>query len=68
MPRKRIVSKRKVLPDPRYNSVLVTRFINNLMKKGKKSIAQSILYGAFDIIGEKPKKILCQCFKVHLIM
>ncbi len=56
MPRKRIVSKRKVLPDPRYNSVLVTRFINNLMNKGKKSIAQSILYGAFDIIGEKTKK------------
>jgi small subunit ribosomal protein S7 len=56
MPRKRIVSIRKVLSDPRYNSVLVARFINNLMKKGKKSIAQSILYGAFEIIGEKTKK------------
>ncbi len=56
MPRKKIVAKRKIAPDPRYNDVLVAKFINNLMKKGKKSIAQSILYEAFDIIEEKTKQ------------
>ena len=56
MPRKRIVAKRKVIPDPKYNNVLVAKFVNNLMKKGKKSIAQSTLYGAFDIIEERMKQ------------
>ena len=44
------------LPDPKYKSQLVAKFINSLMKKGKKSMAQSILYGAFDIIKEKTKE------------
>ena len=56
MPRKRVVAKREVIPDPTYKSVLVSKFINNLVKKGKKSIAQSILYGSFDIIKEKTNK------------
>ena len=56
MPRKRVISKREVTPDSEYKSVLVAKFVNNLMKKGKKSIAQSILYGAFDIIREKTKQ------------
>jgi small subunit ribosomal protein S7 len=56
MPRKRIVAKREVMPDPKYDSVLAAKFINNLMRKGKKSIAQSILYGSFDIIKEKTKQ------------
>jgi len=55
MPRRRGVTKRKILADPKYNSVLVARFINNLLKKGKKSVAESILYGAFDIIENKVK-------------
>ncbi|MEA3486065.1 MAG: 30S ribosomal protein S7 [Thermodesulfobacteriota bacterium] len=55
MPRRRGVTKRKILADPKYNSVLVARFINNLLKKGKKSVAESILYGAFDIIENKIK-------------
>ncbi len=55
MPRKRVVTKREIIPDPKYKSVLVTKFINNMMKKGKKSVAQSILYEAFDIIREKMK-------------
>ena len=50
MPRKRVVAKRKITPDAKQNSVLVAKFINNLMKQGKKSTAQAILYGAFDII------------------
>ena len=53
MPRKRVVTKREIEADPTFNSRLVAKFINCLLKKGKKSIAQSILYGAFDIIREK---------------
>jgi len=56
MPRKRVVARRDVMPDPRYKSVLVDKFINNMMKQGKRSIAQSILYKAFDIIKEKLKE------------
>ncbi len=55
MPRKRVVEKREIIPDPKYKSVLVSKFVNSLMKDGKKSVAQSILYGAFDIIREKTK-------------
>jgi small subunit ribosomal protein S7 len=55
MPRRREVAKREVLPDPKYNNRLVAKFINNLLKCGKKSTAESILYGAFDIIENKMK-------------
>ena len=53
MPRKGHVAKRDVLPDPIYNSKLVSRLINNIMQDGKKGTAQTILYNAFDIISEK---------------
>jgi small subunit ribosomal protein S7 len=53
MPRRREVVKRDVLPDPKYNSRLVTKFINNLMQQGKKSTAESIFYGSLDLIGER---------------
>jgi small subunit ribosomal protein S7 len=56
MPRRREITKREILPDPKYNNVLVAKFINNLLKKGKKSVADSILYGAFDIIEGKMKE------------
>jgi small subunit ribosomal protein S7 len=53
MPRKRVVTRREIAADPKYKNVLVAKFINSLMKKGKRSIAQSILYGSLDIISEK---------------
>lgn len=53
MPRKGHVAKRDVLPDPIYNSKLVSRLINNIMQDGKKGTAQTILYSAFDLIAEK---------------
>ena len=53
MPRKGPVPKRDVLPDPVYHSKLVTRFINKVMLDGKKGIAESIVYDAFDIIRSK---------------
>ena len=56
MPRRGKVQKRKRLPDPVYNSELVTRCINNIMKMGKKSRAERIFYGAMEIIAEKTKK------------
>ncbi|WP_134702141.1 30S ribosomal protein S7 [Ammoniphilus sp. YIM 78166] len=53
MPRKGPVTRRDVLPDPIYNSKLVTRLVNRMMVDGKKGTAQGILYGAFDVIKER---------------
>ena len=53
MPRRGSIAKRDVLPDPIYNSKLVTRLINNIMYDGKKGVAQKIVYGAFDVIQAK---------------
>ena len=53
MPRRRLVPKRKILPDPKYRDVTVTKFINALMLDGKKSVAEKILYQAFDEIVER---------------
>ena len=53
MPRRREVPERTIIPDPKYNSQLVSKFINSIMRDGKKSVAESILYGAFDIVKEK---------------
>ena len=56
MPRRGNVPKREVLPDPLYNSVLVTKLVNSIMLDGKKGVAQKIVYSAFDIIKEKSGK------------
>ncbi|RKY69286.1 MAG: 30S ribosomal protein S7 [Candidatus Latescibacterota bacterium] len=53
MPRRRRPEKRQLLPDPKFGSVLVTKFVNNLMRQGKKSVAESIFYRAIDLIEEK---------------
>jgi small subunit ribosomal protein S7 len=53
VPRRGNVPKREILPDPVYNSVLVTKLINSIMLDGKKGVAQKVVYGAFDIIAEK---------------
>ena len=53
MPRRSGVPKRDVLPDPVYNSKVVTKVVNQIMLDGKKGLAQEIVYGAFDIIREK---------------
>lgn len=63
MPRKGAVPKRDVLPDPVYNSKIVTRFINKVMLSGKKGVAQSIVYGAFDIIQAKTGKEPLEVFE-----
>jgi len=53
MPRRRIVARRQVLPDPKYGSELLAKFINMLMEDGKKSVAERIMYGALDQIADK---------------
>ena len=63
MPRRGNVAKRDVLPDPMYNSKLVTRLINNIMLDGKKGVAQKIVYGAFDIVAEKTGKEPLEVFE-----
>ena len=63
MPRRGNIAKRDVLPDPLYNSKMVTRLINNVMYDGKKGVAQKIVYGAFDIISEKTGKDPLEVFE-----
>jgi len=66
MPRRRVVEKRKILPDPKFQDRLVTKFVNDLMRKGKKSIAEQICYGAFDIIADRTKDEPLKIFKKAL--
>ena len=66
MPRKGYIAKREVLPDPLYNSKVVTKLINNIMLDGKKGVAQSIVYGAFEIINEKTGKDAVEVFTTAL--
>ena len=56
MPRRGNVPKREVLPDPQYNSVLVTKLVNSIMLDGKKGVAQKVVYGAFEIVENKTGK------------
>ena len=66
MPRKGPVAKRDVLPDPIYNSKLVTRLINSMMIDGKKGTAQKILYGAFELVQERSGKDPLEVFEAAL--
>ena len=63
MPRKGSVAKRDVLPDPIYNSKLVTRLINKVMLDGKKGTAQEILYSAFKLVEEKTQRPAIEVFE-----
>jgi len=63
MPRRRIVQKRDILADPKYNDKLVSKFITSIMRCGKKSTAESILYKAFDIVQERTKQDPLKIFK-----
>lgn len=66
MPRRRVAEKRDILPDPKYNSKIVSKFINVMLEDGKKSIAERIFYGAFDIIKEKTGQDPLKVFKTAL--
>ena len=66
MPRRREIEKRDILPDPKFNNKLVAKFVNSLLKQGKKSVAESILYGAFDIIEKRLKEQPVELFEKAL--
>ncbi|MDX1579379.1 MAG: 30S ribosomal protein S7 [Gemmatimonadota bacterium] len=66
MPRRREVPKRKVLPDPKYHDRMVTKFCNILMVDGKRSTAEKIVYGAFDIIEQRYKEDPIEVFRKAL--
>ena len=66
MPRRREVPKRKITPDPKFKDKLVSKFTNTLMYGGKKATAEGILYGAFDVIGERFKEDPIEVFRKAL--
>ncbi|MFL5262496.1 MAG: 30S ribosomal protein S7 [Myxococcales bacterium] len=66
MPRRREVEKRKILPDPKFQDRVVSKFVNNLMRKGKKSTGEQIVYGAFEQVEGKLKDDPLKIFKKAL--
>jgi small subunit ribosomal protein S7 len=66
MPRRREVPKRHIIPDPKYKDKLVSKFTNTLMFDGGKAVAEGILYGAFDVIGERFKEDPLEVFRKAL--
>jgi len=63
MSRRHSAEKRKIIPDPRYNSLLVAKFVNNLMQEGKKALARNIVYQAFATVEEKLKRPALEVFE-----
>ena len=63
MPRRREVPERIIIPDPKYNNKLVSKFIKSIMRDGKKSTAESILYNAFDVIEKRTKESPVKIFE-----
>ncbi|MBX3001430.1 MAG: 30S ribosomal protein S7 [Caldilineaceae bacterium] len=66
MPRRNRPEHRDIIPDPRYNSRVVAKFINNIMERGKKSTALSIVYDAFDLIAERTNRSALEVFEEAL--
>ena len=66
MPRRRVVEKRKILADPKFQDRTVAKFINNLMRQGKKSTGEKIIYGAFDVVENRLKDDPLKVFKKAL--
>ncbi|CBL43944.1 30S ribosomal protein S7 [gamma proteobacterium HdN1] len=66
MPRRRVVAKREILPDPKFGSQILAKFINHVMVDGKKSVAERIVYGALDKISERTKKDPVEAFEKAL--
>jgi small subunit ribosomal protein S7 len=66
MPRRRVAAKREILPDPVFNSVIVTKFINGVMSEGKKAVAEKIFYGAMQKLAEKTGEEALKAFKKAL--
>ncbi|MFN0120853.1 MAG: 30S ribosomal protein S7, partial [Blastocatellia bacterium] len=63
MPRRRVIAKREIIPDPIYNSVLIAKFINVMMWDGKRAVAERILYSALDAVKAKTSEEPLKIFK-----
>jgi len=66
MPRRHVAAKRKILPDPVYHDVIVAKFINDLMNDGNRSVAEGIVYGAFELMEQRTKEDPVKIFKKAL--
>ena len=66
MPRRRVVAKREIIPDPKYGNVTLAKFMNHVMVSGKKSLAERIVYGALDLVQERGKKDPIETFEAAL--
>ena len=66
MPRRRVVAKREILPDPKYGNITLAKFMNHVMESGKKSVAERIVYGALETIKERSKKDPLAVFEAAL--
>lgn len=66
MPRRRVAAKREILPEPKFGSQKLAKFINHVMVSGKKSIAERIVYGALDVVAERTKKDPIEVFEKAL--
>lgn len=66
MPRRRVVAKREILPDPKFQSQVLAKFINHVMESGKKSVAERIVYGALDKVAEKTNENPVEAFEKAL--
>ena len=66
MPRRRVVAKREILPDPKFGSITLAKFVNHLMVSGKKSLAERIVYGALKIVEERADKDPVELFNEAL--
>ncbi len=66
MPRRRVVAKREVLPDPKYGNKILAKFMNHVMVDGKKSVAEKIVYGALDVVAEKADAEALETFEAAL--
>jgi small subunit ribosomal protein S7 len=66
MPRRRVVAKREILPDPKYGNITLAKFMNILMISGKKAVAERIVYGALDLVAQKSDKDALETFNEAL--
>ena len=66
MPRRRVVAKREVLPDPKFGNKILAKFMNHVMVDGKKSVAEKIVYGALDVVAEKAETEALETFQSAL--
>jgi small subunit ribosomal protein S7 len=66
MPRRRVIAKRQIIPDPKYGSETLAKFVNVVMKRGKKAVAEKIVYGALGMVAERTKKDPVEIFNQAL--